>query len=57
MDQVHRDGQPITVLKRGKPLVKVIPADEPYGVQDLTGTILHQDEDIFSTGSDWSADS
>jgi prevent-host-death family protein len=35
MDQVQRNGQPLLVTKRGKPVVKVVPADE--GDQDIFG--------------------
>lgn len=57
MDDVREHGVAITVTKRGKPLVRVVPiADEP--AQDsLLGSIVSEAEDIFSTGESWDADS
>lgn len=36
IDQVSRDGQPVVITKRGKPLVQITPIDEP-SVQDPFG--------------------
>ena len=57
LEKIHRDGKPLIVLKRGRPLVKVIPIVEKKEMLDLTGTILEQDDDIFSTGERWNANS
>ena len=56
LDRVHREGLPVTVTKRGKPLVKVIPITEKEERRSLKGTLLHQDENIFSTDEIWDAD-
>jgi prevent-host-death family protein len=50
---VSRSGIPIVVTRRGQPLVRVVPAATPAG--SLEGTILHQDESLFSTGEEWAA--
>lgn len=57
IQRVHDTGIPVIVTKRGKPLAKVIPDQEEKLPLDLKGSILYQDEDIFSTGENWEADS
>jgi prevent-host-death family protein len=55
MDEVFRHGVPITITKRGKPLVRVVPARDEKQSRSLLGTIVHEDE-IFTTGESWEAD-
>jgi prevent-host-death family protein len=55
MDEVSRHGVPITITRRGKPLVRVVPARDEKESRSLLGTIVHED-DIFSTGESWEAD-
>ena len=57
MDSVSKSGIPITVTKRGKPLVRVVPVAETNARKILKGTIVYEAEDIFSTGETWDADS
>lgn len=56
LDEVHKQGIPITVTKRGKPIVRIVPVKEDSGPASLVGTVLHEDEDIFSTGEVWEAE-
>ena len=56
MEEVSKHGIPITVTKRGKPLVRVVPVHAPQGPKTLRGTVVHEDDDIFSTGESWEAD-
>jgi len=56
MDEVQRDGIPIIVTKRGKPIVEVIPARERSVRGSLLGTIVHAAKDISSTGEKWDAE-
>ncbi len=56
MDEVSKHGIPITVTKRGKPLVRVVPAHGETKAPSLLGTIVHEDPNIFSTGERWGAD-
>jgi len=59
MDQVQRNGQPLLVTKRGKPVVKVVPADESD--QDIFGYLRGRAKivgDIVAPASppdDWEA--
>lgn len=56
IDEVNRHGVPLTVTKRGKPMVRVVPVREAEGVTSLVGTIVHEDESIYSTGETFDAD-
>ena len=57
MDEVNRQGIAVTVTKRGKPLVRVVPVHGDQARESLRGTIVHEDEDLYSTGETWDADS
>lgn len=56
MEDVHQHGIAITVTKRGKPLVRVVPVREELGHRSLRGTVAYEADDIFSTGESWEAD-
>lgn len=56
INEVSKHGVPITVTKRGKPVVRIVPARERSKVRSLLGTVVHEDADIFSTGESWEAD-
>ena len=56
MEDVRKHRTSITVTKRGKPLVRVIPISEPPRRASLIGTIIYEADDIFSTGESWDAD-
>lgn len=56
MDLVKRTGKRVIVTKRGKPVVCIIPAADEQPEEELEGMIIHQDEDLFSTGEQWEAD-
>lgn len=56
MEEVRRHRVALTVTKRGKPLVRVVPTGETPGVKSLIGTIVHEADDIFSTGERWEAE-
>jgi len=59
MDQVRASRQPITITKRGRPIVKLIPADEePRDILGcLAGTveIAGEIEAPAAASSDWEA--
>jgi prevent-host-death family protein len=56
MEDVRRHRAPLTVTKRGKPYVRVIPVSEPARSRSLLGTIVREAKGIFSTGETWEAD-
>jgi prevent-host-death family protein len=56
MEDVRRHRSALTVTKRGKPYVRIIPVSEPARSRSLLGTIVREAKDIFSTGEHWEAD-
>ena len=56
MDEVQRDGIPVVITKRGKPVVELIPAPKEEKPRSLIGTILYEAPNIFSTGEKWEAE-
>jgi prevent-host-death family protein len=59
LDRVARTKVPIVVTKRGKPVARVVPLDDPKR-KPLVGsvTFLTDDEEqLFSTGEVWEAES
>ena len=59
MDQVARSRQPVTITKRGKPVAKIVPADEPAELEPLfgymAGTAEIRGDIIQSPDVEWSA--
>lgn len=42
LDEVQRTGEPVTILKRGKPVARLVPAvegEEPFPQDTLEGTV------------------
>ena len=56
MEEVRKQRTPLTVTKRGKPLVCVVPVSPARKRASLIGTIVYEAADIFSTGESWAAD-
>ena len=56
MEDVRRHRAPLTVTKRGKPYVRIVPVSEAGKDRSLVGTIVREAADIFSTGESWEAD-
>ncbi|ODS33363.1 MAG: hypothetical protein SCARUB_01472 [Candidatus Scalindua rubra] len=57
LDEIHHSGESITVTKRGIPIAKVIPICDHTNEIDLKGTLIEQDENIFSTDEIWDSNS
>lgn len=63
LDDVRDSHTEIIVTKRGKPVAKVVPIEEaqPYksSFGHMKGTVIQHcsDEELFSTGEVWEADS
>jgi prevent-host-death family protein len=63
LDDVHDSHTEIIVTKRGKPVARVVPVEEskPYksSFGHMRGTVIQHcsDEELFSTGEVWEADS
>jgi prevent-host-death family protein len=64
MEKVARTGSPILITKRGKPLVRVLPAAEPawdettWRERGIATTVLpkHDEDVIRPTGEAWNAE-
>ncbi len=58
LDQVARTGVPIIVTKRGRPVAKVVPIDDPQQAPIVGSVrILEDDEELlFSTDERWNAE-
>jgi prevent-host-death family protein len=63
MDRVAATGEPIEVTKRGKPLVRLVPAQAgPEARRSIFGAAKHRilylapDEELLSTGEVWDAE-
>ncbi len=56
IEEVRKSKSPLVITRRGRPVVTIHPARDEGVEVGLEGTILHQAEDIFSTGEEWEAD-
>jgi len=56
IDEVNRDGVPLIVTKRGQPMVRIVPVLGADDLRSLEGTIVHEDDSIYSTGERFDAD-
>ncbi|MBI1817269.1 MAG: type II toxin-antitoxin system Phd/YefM family antitoxin [Deltaproteobacteria bacterium] len=56
MEDVRKQHVPLTVTKRGKPYVRIVPISESPRSRSLRGTIVRAAANIFSTGERWDAD-
>ena len=62
MDRVAETGEPLEVTKRGKALVRLVPAGAQtprpiFGAAKDSILYLAPDEELFSTGASWDANS
>jgi len=60
IDQVGRDGEPITITKRGKPVAMLVPTQAPARssiIGALRGTVLRYDDPFApaTDPADWNA--
>ena len=60
MDQVHRTGLPLTITKRGKPVVRVLPVPDKAEERSIFGAgkgmVLSMGDIISPTGEEWDAE-
>jgi prevent-host-death family protein len=55
LDEVARTRSTVVITKRGRPVAKLVPCDRAHA-RSLTGSILRESGDPFSTGERWNAD-
>ena len=56
IEEVRKSKTMLIVTRRGRPVVTIHPAGDEDEQVSLDGTILHQADDLFSTGEEWEAD-
>lgn len=56
LDEVASTKSPVVITKRGRPVAKLVPYVGPAKNRGLTGSVLKEVGDPFSTGEDWNAD-
>lgn len=56
IDEVAATGDSVLVTKRGRPLARLVPVDDPDVSTDGSVTLLADDDEaFFSTGEEWRA--
>ncbi|HUF02180.1 MAG TPA: type II toxin-antitoxin system Phd/YefM family antitoxin [Gaiellaceae bacterium] len=53
LDEVAETGETIVVTKRGKPVAKVEPVEEPPSLEGSVVYLVDDDELLFATGEAW----
>jgi prevent-host-death family protein len=53
LDEVAETGETIVVTKRGKPVARVEPIEEPPSLKGSVIYLVENDEELFSTGEVW----
>lgn len=55
LDEVESTRRPVIVTKRGRPVARIVPAEEA-DVSDLRGSVLWMGDVVLPIGDDWEAD-
>jgi len=55
LDRVARTREPIVVTKRGRPVARVVPIDDP-GARPLRGSLRFEGDVVAPLGDVWEAD-
>lgn len=56
LDEVAETGETIVVTKRGKPVAKLEPLEDPPPLKGSVVYLVDDDELLFSTGEAWDAE-
>ena len=58
LDEVARTKAPLVVTKRGEPVARVVPLDEPKRkpLRDSVTFLAEDEDELFSTGERWDAE-
>jgi len=56
LDEVAESGETIVVTKRGKPVAKLEPVEEPPSLKGSVVYLVDDEELFFSTGEVWDAE-
>lgn len=56
LDEVASTGNSVLVTKRGRPLARLVPIDDPTVSTDCSVTLIAEDDEaLFTTGEEWRA--
>jgi len=55
IDEVAATGRPLTVTKRGRPLARLVPLEEPASLVGSVSFEVDEDELIAPVDADWNA--
>jgi prevent-host-death family protein len=53
LDDVATSGEPIVVTKRGKPVARLVPIEDPPSLVGSVEFLVDDEELLFSTGETW----
>ena len=53
LDEVARSGEQLVVTKRGRPVARVVPVEEPPPLAGSVEFLVEDEELLFSTGEAW----
>lgn len=56
LDDVARTRTSVVITKRGKPVAKLVPYSEPVAEKSLSGSVVMESGDPYSTSETWDAD-
>jgi prevent-host-death family protein len=56
LDEVAATRRPVVITKRGRPVAKLVPISEGRRRGSLSGSIVAESGDPYSTGEAWDAD-
>ena len=56
LDQVAADRRPVLITKRGRPVAKLVPIAPTRASRSLTGSVVAEAGDPYSTGEGWDGD-
>jgi prevent-host-death family protein len=53
LDEVAENREAVVITKRGRPVAKLVPVTPAKARPTLTGSVLKEEGDPFSTGESW----
>jgi antitoxin (DNA-binding transcriptional repressor) of toxin-antitoxin stability system len=56
LDEVAASRTPVVITKRGRPVARLVPITAPTKASGLTGSIVAESGDPYSTGEVWDAE-
>ena len=57
LDEVRDSRRAVLITKRGKPVARVVPVEDPDARASLKGSVLYEGDIVSPIGDDWNASS